>query len=71
MKEVKQDGNCVNRKKSAGKRNRYEIDNARKHGYVLDPDGVTQFTIKAYHGVKRGERGGVYQVYWQNNTMGW
>ena len=54
--------NYVNRKKSTGKRYRYEIDNAKKHGFVLDPDGVTQFTIKAYHEVKRGERGGVYQV---------
>ena len=50
----------LNRKKKAGKHNRYEIDNAKKHGYVHAPDGVTQFTIKTYHGVKRGERGGVY-----------
>ena len=47
---------CRQKKKGA-KRNRYEIDDAKKHVYVLDPDGVTQFTIKAYHGVKRGERG--------------
>ena len=51
-----------NRKKKAGKRNRDEIDNAKKNGYVLALEGVTQFTIKEYHGVKRGERGGVYQV---------
>ena len=44
------------------KRNRFEIDNDKKHGYVLAPDGLTQFTIKAYHGVKLGERGGVYVV---------
>ena len=54
--------NYVNRKKSTRNRTPREIDNARQQGYVLDPDGVTQFTIKAYHGVKRGERGGVYQV---------
>ena len=45
-------------KKKGGKRNRYEIDNAKKHVYVLAFDGASQFTIKAYHGVKRGERGG-------------
>ena len=54
--------NYINRKKSTGKHSRFEIDDAKKHDYVLAPDGVTQFTIKAYHGVKRGERGGVYQV---------
>ena len=54
--------NYVNRKKGVRNRTPREIDNARQQGYVLDPDGVTQFTIKAYHGVKRGERGGVYQV---------
>ena len=54
--------NYVNRKKGVRNRTPREIDNARQQGYVLDPDGVTQFTIRAYHGVKRGERGGVYQV---------
>ena len=54
--------NYINRKKKGFKRNRYKIDNAKKHGYVLAPDGVTQFTIKSYHGFKRGERGCVYQV---------
>ena len=49
-------------KKKGGERNRYEIDNAKKHGYVLAPDDVTQFTIKENHGVKLGERGGVNQV---------
>ena len=33
-----------------------------KQGYILADDGVTQFTIKAYHGVKRGYFGRVYQV---------
>ena len=35
---------------------------AAKQGYILADDGVTQFTIKAYHGVKRGYFGRVYQV---------
>ena len=35
---------------------------AVKQGYILADDGVTQFTIKAYHGVKRGYFGRVYQV---------
>ena len=52
--------NFINRKKKDSKRNRYEIDNAKKHGFVLAHDGVTQFTIKACNGVKRDERGGVY-----------
>ena len=35
---------------------------ALKEGYVMSDDGKTQFTIKAYHGVKRGYFGRVYQV---------
>ena len=35
---------------------------ARKQGYVMADDGKTQFTIRAYHGVKRGYYGRVYQV---------
>jgi len=35
---------------------------AVKQGYIVADDGVTQFTIKAYHGVKRGYFGRVYQV---------
>ena len=35
---------------------------ALKEGYVMGDDGKTQFTIKAYHGVKRGYFGLVYQV---------
>ena len=35
---------------------------AVKQGYILADDGVTQFTIKANHGVKRGYFGRVYQV---------
>ena len=61
-KNLKKWTNYINRKKKGGKGNRYEIDNAKEHGYVLAPDCVIQFTIKAYHGFKRGERGGVYQV---------
>ena len=33
-------------KKRGGNRNRYEIDSAKKHDYVLDPDGVTQLKNK-------------------------
>ena len=60
-------------KKEGGKHNRYEIDNAKKHGYVLAPDGVTQFIINVYHGVKRGERDDVYQVAaeFSDNTIRW
>ena len=35
---------------------------ALKEGYVMRDNGKTQFTIKAYHGVKRGYYGRVYQV---------
>ena len=34
---------------------------ALKEGYIMGDDGKTQFTIKAYHGVKRGYFGRVYQ----------
>jgi hypothetical protein len=49
------------------------IAKAKKQGYVVADDGVTQFTIKAYHGVKRGEKGCVYQVAVQfsDNTVRW
>ena len=35
---------------------------ARQQGFVMADGGKTQFTIKAYHGVKRGYYGRVYQV---------
>lgn len=60
-------------RKLKNKTTRDDILKAKNRGYVLAPDGVTQFTIKAYHGVKRGERGGVYQVAVQfsDNTIRW
>ena len=46
---------------------------AEKQGYVVAVDGVTHFTIKAYHGVKRGFKGRVYQVAveFTHNTVCW
>ena len=46
---------------------------AVKQGYILADDGVTQFTIKAYHGVKRGYFGRVYQVAveFTDNVLRW
>ena len=46
---------------------------ALKEGYVMGDDGKTQFTIKAYHGVKRGYYGRVYQVAveFMDNVVRW
>ena len=46
---------------------------ALKEGYVMSDDGKTQFTIKAYHGVKRGYYGRVYQVAveFMDNVVRW
>ena len=39
-----------------------EIEKAKRNGYVKEDDGKTQFTIRAYHGCRRNEKGVVYQI---------